>query len=259
MIRTLRPFTIANIALVLCLIGIDVLYLTGAIDWWWLLIPVVIYIHLLVFGAIYIQWNFYVKSYSHIANSKAIALTFDDGPAQYTGVILDVLKKEGVSAAFFSIGKNAVANSEMVKRWHAEGHLVGNHSYDHGFNFDWKSSKAMQEEINKTNLVIAKIAGITPKLFRPPYGVTNPNLAKAITRSGMHSIGWNVRSFDTTAKNKADLEARVLSKLKGGDIVLLHDSQQITAEILTDLIVKAREKGFTFVRVDKLLDLEPYA
>jgi peptidoglycan/xylan/chitin deacetylase (PgdA/CDA1 family) len=177
----------------------------------------------------------------------------------YTSVILDVLKKEGVQAAFFSVGKNAVANPEMVKRWHADGHLIGNHSYDHGFNFDWKTSKAMQEEINKTNNAIMQIAGVTPKLFRPPYGVTNPNLAKAITRSGMYSIGWNVRSFDTTAKNMADLESRILNRLKGGDIVLLHDSQQITAEILTDLIRKAREKGFTFVRVDKLLDLKPYA
>lgn len=245
--------------LVLCLLGIDILYLSGAIDWWWLLIPVVIYIHLLVFGAIYIQWNFYVKSYNKASNTNAIALTFDDGPAQYTNMILDVLKKEGVQAAFFSIGKNAVAIPEIVRRWYADGHLIGNHSYDHGFNFDWKSSKAMQEEINKTNEAIRQIAGVIPKLFRPPYGVTNPNLAKAITRSGMHSIGWNVRSFDTTAKNKADLEARILNSLKGGDIVLLHDSQQITAEILTDLIRKAREKGFTFVRVDKLLDLKPYA
>lgn len=255
----MRPFILANIILVLCLLGIDVLYLSGAIDWWWLLIPVVIYIHLLVFGAIYIQWNFYVKSYNKGVQSKQVALTFDDGPATYTSVILDVLKKEGVQAAFFSIGKNAVANPEIVKRWHAEGHLICNHSYDHGFNFDWKTSKAMQEEINKTNNAIMQIAGVTPKLFRPPYGVTNPNLAKAITRSGMYSIGWNVRSFDTTAKNKADLESRILNRLKGGDIVLLHDSQQITSEILTDLIIKAREKGFTFVRVDKLLDLKPYA
>jgi peptidoglycan-N-acetylglucosamine deacetylase len=255
----LRPFILANIILVLCLLGIDVLYLSGAIDWWWLLIPVVIYIHLLVFGAIFIQWNFYVKSYNKGVQSKQVALTFDDGPAQYTSVILDVLKKEGVQAAFFSIGKNAVANPEIVKRWHSDGHLIGNHSYDHGFNFDWKTSKAMQEEINKTNNAIMQIAGVTPKLFRPPYGVTNPNLAKAITRSDMYSIGWNVRSFDTTAKNKADLEARILNRLKGGDIVLLHDSQQITAEILTDLIRTAREKGFTFVRVDKLLDLKPYA
>ncbi|MBN8669474.1 MAG: polysaccharide deacetylase family protein [Chitinophagales bacterium] len=255
----MRPFILANIILVLCLLGIDVLYLSGAIDWWWLLIPVVIYIHLLVFGAIFIQWNFYVKSYNKGVQSKQVALTFDDGPAQYTSVILDVLKKEGVQAAFFSIGKNAVANPEIVKRWHSDGHLIGNHSYDHGFNFDWKTSKAMQEEINKTNNAIMQIAGVTPKLFRPPYGVTNPNLAKAITRSDMYSIGWNVRSFDTTAKNKADLEARILNRLKGGDIVLLHDSQQITAEILTDLIRTAREKGFTFVRVDKLLDLKPYA
>lgn len=243
----------------LCLVILDALYLWVYADWWLLLIPVIVYVHLLVLGAINIRWNFYVKSYNKGENKRYVALTFDDGPATQTSIILDVLKKEEVHAAFFSIGKNAIANVETVKRWHNEGHLIGNHSYSHGFNFDWKSAKGMLTEINKTNETIYSIVGVKPLLFRPPYGVTNPNLARAIINSGMYSIGWNVRSFDTTARDKDVLLNKILRSLKGGDIILLHDSMPITADILTDLIIKAREKGFTFVRVDKLLGLQAYA
>lgn len=243
----------------LCLVVLDILYLYGYADWWLLLIPVIVYVHLLVLGAINVRWNFYIKSYNKGENKRYVALTFDDGPATQTSVILDVLKKQEVHAAFFSIGKNAAINAEIVKRWHNEGHLIGNHSYSHGFNFDWKTTKGMLIEINKTNEAIYSIVGVKPLLFRPPYGVTNPNLAKAITSSGMYSIGWNVRSFDTTARDKEALLNKIIKSLKGGDIVLLHDSMPITADILTDLIIKAREKGFTFVRVDKLLGLQAYA
>ena len=75
----------------------------------------------------------------------------------------------------------------------------------------------------------------------------------------MHSIAWNIRSFDTTAKEPAQLLARILDQLTGGDIILLHDSMPLTREILTELIVRARQKGFTFVALDKMLDLNAYA
>ena len=116
----------------------------------------------------------------------------------------------------------------------------------------------MLAEIETTNSLIQQLTGKTPKLFRPPYGVTNPNLAKAIRKSGMHSIGWNIRSFDTTAKDNQKLLARILQKVEGGDIILLHDSMNITKEILTELIESLRNKGYSFVRLDKLLDIEPY-
>jgi peptidoglycan/xylan/chitin deacetylase (PgdA/CDA1 family) len=211
-----------------------------------------------VLGAIFIHWNFYTKSYNGGNNKQLIALTFDDGPAEQTARILDILKAQDVQAAFFSIGKRVNDNIEIVKRWHAEDHVVGNHSFNHGFNFDWLPTSKMLAEINATNDVVEKTIGKTPKLFRPPYGVTNPNLARALSKSGMHSIGWNVRSFDTKAKKPEVLLDSILKKLKGGDIILLHDSMSITADILTDLIVKARQKGYTFARVDKLLDIAPY-
>lgn len=218
----------------------------------------VIYIALLVLGAINIQWNFYIRSRHRGKNEKWITLTFDDGPAEETSAILDILKEQAVAATFFTIGKNAAQQPEILKRWRDEGHLIGNHSYRHGFNFDWQSTAKMREEIKATNAVIENCTGIKTKLFRPPYGVTNPNLAKAIKQCGMYSIGWSVRSFDTTAKHPEKLLAHILQKTKGGDIILLHDSMDITKNILTETIIKLRQKGYSFVRLDELLDIKAY-
>jgi peptidoglycan/xylan/chitin deacetylase (PgdA/CDA1 family) len=227
---------------------------------WYLIVIVIVYIHLLVLGAVKIRWNFFLRSRHHNPDRpNEIALTFDDGPAAYTLKILDILQQNNVPAGFFTIGKNAGAQPETVKRWQAEGHVIGNHSYYHGFNFDWKSARAMADELNETNDTIQAITDLKPRLFRPPYGVTNPNLARAVRTAGMHSIGWSVRSFDTTANDPAQLLQRILSRLKGGDIILLHDSMAITCEILTPLIQATRQKGFTFVRVDHLLEIEAYA
>lgn len=255
----MTPFRYTSILFVLLLIIFDVAYFFAGASVWWLVLLLVIYIHVLVLGAIYIQWNFFVRSYNRGKDHKLVALTFDDGPGAETAAILDVLKYHEVPAAFFSIGKNAAAKPELVKRWHEEGHAIGNHSYGHGFNFDWQSSRKMAAELQKTNDTIRSVTGKTPRLFRPPYGVTNPNLARAIKRTGMLSVGWNVRSFDTTAKDPQQLLERILGKLKGGDIILLHDSMPITREILTELIVRTRQKGFTFARIDQLLDIEAYA
>ncbi|XZF15347.1 polysaccharide deacetylase family protein [Chitinophagaceae bacterium MMS25-I14] len=254
----MRPFRYITILFVLLLLLADLAYFAGQASVWWIVALLVAYVHLLVLGAIYIRWNFYLKSYNSGADKRYVALTFDDGPAPQTAAILDVLKKENVPAAFFTIGKNAAANPGLVRRWHEEGHVVGNHSYNHGFNFDWQSARAMQAEIEKTNETVSQIAGVRPKLFRPPYGVTNPNLAKAVQRSGMYSIGWNLRSFDTTAKDPEQLLQKILRSLKGGDIILLHDSMAITKEILTSLITETRKKGYIFIRVDKMLDIKDY-
>lgn len=256
----MRPFQFANLLFLASVLAWAMYFFyTGAL-WWIILIIVLIYLHVLILGAIKIQWNFFVPSlHNNPARPGEVALTFDDGPAAATAEILDILKREQVPVAFFSIGKNARAHPEIVGRWAAEGHLVGNHSYDHGFNFDWKSAAAMKDEIDQTNTVLRSLTGQQPLLFRPPYGVTNPNLARAIRSSGMQSIGWNIRSFDTTAKSPEQLLERILKRIQGGDIILLHDSMAITAQILTPLIAAARQKGFTFVRVDQLLQIKAYA
>jgi peptidoglycan-N-acetylglucosamine deacetylase len=255
----MTPYRLTNILFILSLIVCDCAYLFAGASLWWILVVFVIYINLLVLGTIFIRWNYYVRSYNSSRKKNEVALTFDDGPGKETALILDILSKLNVPAAFFTIGKNAAANPEILLRWKNEGHLIGNHSYYHGFNFDWKSSSKMARELQDTNSVVEQITGLRPRLFRPPYGVTNPNLARAIGKTGMQSIGWNIRSFDTAAKDKKDLLDRILFQLQGGDIILLHDTMAITREILTELIVRVQQKGFTFARVDKMLDLEAYA
>jgi peptidoglycan/xylan/chitin deacetylase (PgdA/CDA1 family) len=228
---------------------------------WWLLACVLALITVLVLGSIYIQWNFYFRSvnkipllnvkfdkekFSVINRGKEVALTFDDGPAEHTEAVLDILKKENVQATFFIIGKNTVGKETLLKRMQAEGHSIGNHSFNHGFNFDWQSAAKMQEEIEQTNQAIESITGKPVTLFRPPYGVTNPNLGKALRNSNLKSIGWSLRSMDTVAKDKQQLLNKILIKVKAGDIILLHDRCAITADILPELIATLKKRGFGF-------------
>ena len=254
----MRPFGYISLLFLLVAAICSLLWLTGRIPGWYLIVLTLLYSVPLVLGAVFIRWNFYLRSIDKGNNPHWISLTFDDGPAAETAAILDILKEHQVPAAFFSIGKGAAAWPELVMRWQQEGHLIGNHSYHHGFHFDWQSPAKMAEEIERTNETIFRIAGVRPRLFRPPYGVTNPNLAKAVRQTGMVSVAWNIRSFDTTAKDSERLLARILDRLKGGDIILLHDSMPVTREILTELILRAREKGFTFVRLDQMLGTDAY-
>lgn len=184
--------------------------------------------------------------FSVINRGKQIALTFDDGPAEYTAAVLDILKKEKVPATFFIIGKHVAGREAILQRMQKEGHSIGNHSFNHGFNFDWQSAASMLHEIEQTNEAIEAVIGSKVKLFRPPYGVTNPNLAKAVRHSGLKSIGWNLRSMDTVAKDKQQLLNKILTKVKAGDIILLHDRCAITAEILPELIITLKKRGFDF-------------
>jgi peptidoglycan-N-acetylglucosamine deacetylase len=228
---------------------------------WWLLWCTLTFITLLVFASIRIQWNFYFKSQNKLPvlkisfekgqiqllqHQKQVALTFDDGPAEHTEAILDILKKEQVKATFFLIGKNIQGREKLVQRMVQEGHGIGNHSFDHGFNFDWQSAAKMTLELTKTNEAIFEVTGQEVKLFRPPYGVTNPNLAKALQNTGLKSIGWSLRSMDTTAKDDAALLQKILKQVKARDIILLHDRCEITAKILPQLITALKQKEYRF-------------
>ncbi|WP_118952720.1 polysaccharide deacetylase family protein [Taibaiella helva] len=228
---------------------------------WWLLACVLALVSILALGSILIHWNFYMPSVntlpilkvnfnrgqlSVLQRGRQVALTFDDGPAAHTEAILDILKKEGVQATFFLIGKNIEGREALVQRMLAEGHSIGNHSFDHGFNFDWQSAAKMEQEILRTNEAIEAITGTPVKLFRPPYGVTNPNLAKAVRNSGMKSMGWSLRSMDTVAKDKDQLLGKIMSKVKAGDIILLHDRCAITETVLPELIKSLKEQDYTF-------------
>lgn len=255
----MRPYVLTNIIFAVLVVLVLWLGWQGHASYWWLFLMGLIYIHALALGSVFIQWNFYVASRYKGKKDQRIALTFDDGPLPLTETILDILKAEKVPAAFFCIGKNMAAHPELLQRIVADGHVLGNHTYTHSFSFDWQSAATMKAELAKTNETAQQITGKKLRLFRPPYGVTNPNLAKAIAATGMQSIGWNLRSFDTKAKSEAALLKRLLRQLKGGDVILLHDTIPVTAAVLTSFIQEARKRGFIFAPLDEVLSVSPYA
>jgi peptidoglycan/xylan/chitin deacetylase (PgdA/CDA1 family) len=192
-------------------------------------------------------------------DSGAIAITFDDGPLPgKTDTIVSILKSSQVKAAFFCIGKRVDENPALIKLIHQEGHLVSNHSYSHSAAFDLQSAAKMSMELDLAGDAIQHILGMRPRFFRPPYGVTNPSLAKAIRKGNYLTVGWTVRSFDTMINDKVKLLRRVTCKLKAGDIVLFHDYCDVTIEILPDFLEYVKNVGLKIVRVDELLNEKPY-
>ena len=226
-------------------------------SWLILLAFILLFITGLVLGSIKICSNFYIKTICRgFANKNAISITFDDGPNQnITPKILDILKENGIKAFFFCIGKNAEQNIELIKRIDSEGHIIGNHTYSHSNNFDLFSSSKMKNEITKTNYTIQNIINKEVKYFRPPYGVTNPNLSKALKNTNLISIGWSLRSLDTTAKGNITKTIKRLEKIKAGNIVLLHDNITEAPEILEKFITIVRAKNLKFMRLDELISI----
>ena len=116
----------------------------------------------------------------------------------------------------------------------------------------------MLEELRLTDTLVENATGLRPHFFRPPYGVTNPNLRKAVIKGGYFPLGWNIRSLDTMAKKEEELLHRIISKLQPGSIILLHDSMEITVKILPALIESIRSKGYAIARIDKILNVPAY-
>lgn len=230
------------------------------IPWYTYLAAVVIYLFAAFLGSYFIQFNYFLHSYCQGSrDKKEIAITFDDGPfINFTPQVLDILNRENVPAAFFLIGKNIPGNEVLVKRMVAEGHLIGNHSYHHGFWFSLQNKNAMNEDLQLCDEEIRKATGLQPQLFRPPYGVTNPDIAIVIQQRNYHSIGWSIRTYDTGAKSAEALLKKSLKSLSNGDVVLFHDWAPYTIGILSDFIKEARARGFKIVRIDELFGIKAY-
>ncbi len=227
---------------------------------WYFLIPILLFSILLFYGSYFIQSNFFVKALCNsTSQKKEIALSFDDGPVTSTNLVLDVLKKHNVPSAFFCIGKRMTENPDILKRIHEEGHVIGNHSFTHHVLFDLMSKKQMKLELQETNHIAKNIIGENLKMFRPPYGVTTPVLAKAIKEEGFETIGWSLRTYDTMIEDGQKLISQITSQIKAGDVILLHDSQKVTISSIEEIINAIRLKGFTFVRLDHLLNIKAYA
>ena len=249
-----------RLCLIIAVSIIALLHWFFALTLWWLILPSAIYLALIIYGSSVIQANFFAPAYC-AANSaeKIIALSFDDGPhKEYTPKVLSLLAQHHATATFFVIGKNIQGNESLLKQIITEGHSIGNHSYTHGFFIDFKNVQGFKDELNQTAELVFSIIGKRMKLFRPPYGVTTPNLAKAAKLLDYSIIGWNIRSLDTTNDTVEIITQRVQTQIKSGAIILFHDTSAKTIEALKQTLNFAQENGYKIVSVEQLLKIKAY-
>ena len=194
------------------------------------------------------------------AAGRRVALTFDDGPTAFTEQILDILRAQNVPATFFVCGANAERYPQILRRIRAEGHAIGNHTYSHPFPY-FRSRKRFASEIDRTQEAIAKVTGIRPAVFRPPYGARWIGMYPVLRRRGLRLINWSDTGYDWL--EESDIVRETLKGLGPGSIILLHDgkrafpSQQVdrsrTVAALPAIIDGARQAGLTFVPVTDFL------
>lgn len=252
-------FRNTNIVFALLLLALATIQYRYGFDLSWIIALILVYTLFLFYGSFNVRSNFYIKThYGKNKGIKQIAITFDDGPARFTPQILNLLKEHQAPATFFCIGKHIAAHKELLQRIHNEGHLIGNHSYNHGFWFDMLPYAKMKAELQRTHALVHKLTGREMAWFRPPYGVTNPSLAKAIKNMGYNAIGWNIRSMDTVVKDSNDLLQKMKKRLTPGAVILFHDTSAATTAMLPAFLRFVKEQQYDIVRLDKLLDLQAY-
>ncbi|HUH34396.1 MAG TPA: polysaccharide deacetylase family protein [Moheibacter sp.] len=200
-----------------------------------------------------LRLNFFLPAITQGKKGKIIALTFDDGPTEYTEELLDLLLKYNAKATFFCIGQQIEKHPEIAQRIHSEGHTIGNHTQNHPKNLGFLSVEKVKKEIETCHQTIQKYMGFSPKYYRPPFGVTNPNIAKALKNTHYTVIGWNNRSLDTMIRNKTQLFNRIYRKLPNRNLVLLHDTQSNSVEVVEQLLKRLTDENYIFVNIDDFL------
>lgn len=195
-------------------------------------------------------------------DEKVVAFTFDDGPHEiYTPQLLTILAREELKATFFLLGKHVEKYPEIVKRIHSEGHEIGNHSFNHSF-LPLYTKRYVKLQIETTSALIEKTVGSTPTYFRPPMGFFTPSVLDAISESGMTAVVGEVYPRDPYKPGVDKIVERVLSRIKPGSIIIMHDSgtfgkidRSQTVAAVSIIIDTLRERGYRFLTIGELIGL----
>jgi len=208
--------------------------------------------HLLVSGRL-------MPVYRAVTREKKVALTFDISWGQEMPPrVLDALKNEGVKATFFLSGPWARSYPDLVKRIAGEGHEIASHGYEH-VNLSGYSREFITENIRRTHEILVELTGQQPRYFRPPNGDFNDLVIQTAAELGYLTVIWSLDSLDWKRLSSEEIARRIISRIKQGDIVLMHasDSAPGTPGALPAIIQGIRAKGLEMVRLSELMQPPP--
>jgi peptidoglycan-N-acetylglucosamine deacetylase len=188
---------------------------------------------------------------------KCVALTFDDGPGPYTRRLLAMLAAaHHAKVTFFLIGGNIVGREGIVRQEVAQGHAIGDHTWDHR-DLSTLSKGAIRSELTRTRTEIVRVTGGPVKLMRPPYGATDKRVGRVARGLKMAQIVWDVDTDDWLDRNSAIVAHRAITRAHRGDIILMHDIHPTTVNAVPRILRGLAKRGFTFVTVPDLLAAHP--
>lgn len=196
--------------------------------------------------------------------SKQIALTFDDGPNDPdTFDLLEVLAKHNVRATFFLIGQFARQRPDIAREVAKQGHVIGNHTFTHPL-LTFTPASRIRQEIVRCREAISEAIGEHSNLFRPPFGGRRPGVFGLVRQLGLEPIMWNVTGYDWDAPSMDYIEQKVTRRIRGGDVVLLHDGSHLafggdrskTVQVVDRIVPRYQAEGFEFVTVPEMMRSE---
>jgi peptidoglycan/xylan/chitin deacetylase (PgdA/CDA1 family) len=161
---------------------------------------------------------------SPFAAAGGVAITIDDGPdPMVTPHVLTLLDEYAAKATFFCIGERVAKHADLAREIVRRGHAVENHSQRHLHYFSILGPWGLAGEIERAQETIGTVTGERPRFFRAPAGLRNPFLDPVLARLDLHLASWTRRGFDTVNQSPDSVFGKVAGKVKGGDILLLHD------------------------------------
>ena len=191
--------------------------------------------------------------YSVERSDKLVAISFDAAWGnEDTQTLIDILQDHGVNATFFVVGDWAERYPDSVKALAEAGNEVMNHSSHHA-HFSSLSSGEIAEDIRACNEKISALTGISPTLFRCPYGEYDDHVIQGVEALGMTAVQWDVDSLDWKGISAEEITQRVLRQVRSGSIILFHNAAQHTPEALPGILDALEKEGYTVVPVSQLL------
>src|SRR6266852_1269096 len=193
--------------------------------------------------------------------SKQLSLTYDDGPNDpHTLRLLEVLAKHNVRATFFLIGRYVQQRPDIARELVKAGHVIGNHTFTHPL-LTFKSTGELRTQLVGCERALTEAVGEHSNLFRPPFGGRRPAVLRVARPMGLEPIMWNVTGYDWNAPSVDHIERKVTSKVRGGDVILLHDGghrafgtdRSYTVAATDRLISRYKSEGFEFVTIPEMM------
>jgi peptidoglycan/xylan/chitin deacetylase (PgdA/CDA1 family) len=194
--------------------------------------------------------------------TKQLALTYDDGPNDpHTPRLLEVLARHNVRATFFLIGRYVRQRPEIVREIAGAGHTVGNHTFAHPL-LIFKSASEIREELSACRAALQDAVGEHSNLFRPPFGGRRPAVLRIARQLGLEPVMWDITGYDWNAPPAEIIQRKVSTKIRGGNVILLHDGghQHMGADrsqtvLATDrLITRYQAESYKFVTIPQMME-----